>query len=158
MDNNDDVNVENHEINLHKIIEDRHLLSVTRLLATTLLYKPYMLVGDFVSSLSDDDLTQLMDIAEQLERNDGAVEYGDIPHLEELVLITELLVRAEGLTTPNVDVLTARIGAFSMFLACEGLCRKGLIKLYHKNMSFGEDMGHKILVEKIEGIDLDDYI
>lgn len=155
----DSFNLDKCELNLLKIIEDREMLSVTRLLATTLLYKPYMRVGDFVKSLSDKDLDTLQEIAEQMETSDDDVkEYDKISHLEELILITEMLVRAEGLYTPDADVLTSRVGAFCTFLACEGLSRKGIIKLHHENMSFGEDMGHKILVEKIEGVDLDDYI
>lgn len=35
------------------------------------------------------------------------------------------------------------------FFACEGLFRKGLVKLHRENMSFGSDMGDKLLVEKI---------
>lgn len=153
----DSFNMDNYELNLNKIIEDREMLSVTRLLATTLLYKPYMSVGDFVKSLSDRDLDALQEIAEQMETSEGD-GFDKISHLEEIVLITEMLVRAEGLYTPDVDVMTARVGAFCTFLACEGLARKGIVKLHHQNMSFGEDMGDKILVEKIEGIDLDDYI
>lgn len=150
MDNFD--NIDQYELNFNKIIEDRNMLSVTRLLASSLLNKPYMAVGDFIKSLSDDDLDVLLDTAELMEQNDDKA-----PHTEELVLITEMLVRAEGLTTPDSDVLVNRINALCTFLACEGLSRKGLVKLHHQNMSFGEDMGHKILVEKVEGVDYDDY-
>lgn len=152
-------NLDSYELNLQKIIEDRNMLSVTRLLAATLLNTPYMTVGEFVSSLSDPDLQQLMEIADGMEREEeGDQDFDKVNHLEELVLITEMLVRAEGLITTNAEDLTNRVGAFSMFLACEGLSRKGIIKLHHNNMSFGEDMGQKILVEKIDGIDLDDYV
>lgn len=141
------------QINFEKIIEDRRMLSVTRLLAAHMCYNPYLTVGDFVKSLSDEDLGKLMDIAEEMESDD----LENSRHLEELILITEMLVRAEGLMTPDSGVLVSRVNAFATFLALEGLSRKGLVKLYHDHMSFGEDMGQKILVEKIEGVDYDDY-
>jgi hypothetical protein len=141
------------QINYDKIIADRTMLSVTRLLAAHLCYNPYMTVGDFVKSLSDTDLDILMDVAEGIDKED----FEDAPRLEEMVLITEMLVRAEGLVTVDSSVLTNRVNALCMFLACEGLFRKGMVKLYHNHMSFGEDMGQKILVEKIEGVDYDDY-
>lgn len=151
-------NLDIYELNLQKIIEDRRMLSVTRLLASTLLNRPYMTVGEFISSLSDNDLTQLMDIADGLEQEqEGDQDFNKVAHLEELVLITEMLVRAEGLITTDAEALTHRVGAFTTFLACESLSRKGIVKLHHQNMSFGEDMGERILLEKIEGIDLDDY-
>jgi hypothetical protein len=36
-----------------------------------------------------------------------------------------------------------------MFVAMESLYRKGMVKVYHKNMSLGEDASDKIVVEKI---------
>ncbi len=152
-------NLDSYELNLQKIVAQREMLSVTRLLAATLLNTPYMTVGEFVSSLSDSDLEQLMDVADGLEREEeGDQDFNKVAHLEELILITEMLVRAEGLITTDANALTHRVNAFSTFLACEGLSRKGIVKLHHQNMSFGEDMGEKILLEKIEGIDLDDYM
>jgi hypothetical protein len=41
------------------------------------------------------------------------------------------------------------MNAFCAFLAIEGLSRKGLVKVYHENISFGEDFGNKIVVEKL---------
>lgn len=141
------------QINYDKIVADREMLTVTRLLAAHLCYNPYMTVGDFVKALSNEDLDVLMDVAEGMDKED----FQSAPRLEELVLITEMLVRAEGLITSDSDALVARINAFCTFLALEGLFRKGMVKLYHNHMSFGEDMGQKILVEKIEGVDYDDY-
>jgi hypothetical protein len=142
------------QINFDKIIEDRKMLSVTRLLAAQMKNNPYLTVGDFVKSLSDMDLDLLIDVAEEVDSE----HYQQAPHLDEIILITEMLVRAEGLVSPDSAVLVGRVNSFCVFLACEGLFRKGLIKLHHNNMSFGEDMGRNILVEKIDGINYDDFI
>jgi hypothetical protein len=37
-----------------------------------------------------------------------------------------------------------------MLLTCEQLARKGMVKIYRENMSFGPDMENKIVVEKLE--------
>jgi hypothetical protein len=34
-------------------------------------------------------------------------------------------------------------------MVIESLKRKGLVKVYYENISFGDDMGEKIIVEKI---------
>ena len=43
-----------------------------------------------------------------------------------------------------------------IMVTMENLYRKGLIKLYHENMSFGEDSEKRVIVEKIEGKDYED--
>ena len=151
MDKFDDIG--DMQINFDKVVEDREMLSITRLLAANMINNPYLAVGDFVKSLSDTDLDVLMDIAEEIDGDD----FENTPHLEEIILITEMLVRAEGLISTDMDMLVSRVNALCMFLACEGLSRRGLVKLYHKNMSFGEDMGQKLLVEKVDGIDYDSF-
>ena len=39
---------------------------------------------------------------------------------------------------------------FITWMAIESLKRKGLVKVYYENISFGDDMGEKIIVEKID--------
>ena len=50
----------------------------------------------------------------------------------------------------NVVEITKHTNAMVMFIAMEGLYRKGLVKLYHEHMSFGDDAGDKIVVERID--------
>ena len=49
----------------------------------------------------------------------------------------------------DAEQVSERMNAFCGFLAIEGLSRKGLVKVYHENISFGEDFGNKIIVEKL---------
>ena len=74
----------------------------------------------------------------------------DNPRLGEILLISEMLATGEGLEqSQDADGVTLRMNAFCAFLAIEGLSRKGLVKVYHENISFGEDFGNKIVVEKL---------
>jgi exosortase/archaeosortase len=65
--------------------------------------------------------------------------------------MTEMLSRAEGLISEDDDDLTRKINQFMVMVTMESLYRKGLIKLYHENMSFGKDVQHRVVAEKIKG-------
>jgi len=43
-----------------------------------------------------------------------------------------------------------RVSQLIAFLAVESLARKGLVKSYPQNMSFGEDMAKKVIAERID--------
>lgn len=131
-------------VDFDKIATDKKFLSVTRMLAIDLQKTPYMTVGDFMNNLSNEDLDTLLAASEE-----------EHPHFSEMILIAEMLAGAEGLLDEAksddemVNLVMDRTQALVMFLAIEGLGRKGLVKVYHENMSFGEDMGDKLVVEKL---------
>lgn len=127
-------------VNYDRIAHEKSLLSVTRLLAVQMSKNPYITVGDFLKELSDGDLDTLLEIIDDGEDNKN---FGD------LMLLAEMLATGEGLEHGNIDLLHARVNQFLMYVACESLDRKGLAKVHHKNMSFGEDMKDAIIVEKI---------
>jgi hypothetical protein len=61
-----------------------------------------------------------------------------------------MLATGEGLEqSQGAEEISSRMDAFCAFLAIESLRRKGLVKVYHENISFGEDFGNKIVVEKL---------
>jgi hypothetical protein len=71
---------------------------------------------------------------------------------EDIILISQMLAEAEGLeNTFHVDELQIRTSMFSKYLIIESLHRKGLVKMHHENLSFGDDMGDRIVVERING-------
>jgi hypothetical protein len=122
------------------VIRSKDFLPLTRMLAMDLTETGYIRPGDFLKSLTDSDVDALLKIADDEEN----------PRLEEIVLISEMLATGEGLEqSQNAEDVTSRINAFCGFLAIEGLSRKGLVKVYHENISFGEDFGNKIIVEKL---------
>lgn len=130
-----------YNINYDMIVKSKSCLAVTRLLAADLMRNPYMTVGDFVRDLPNDDLTSLVNIADNQ----------DNPKYEDLILIMQMLAAAEGLeNTFDIDEIHDRLSQFILLLTCEELARKGLVKIYRENMSFGPDMHDKVVVEKIK--------
>ena len=127
----------------NKIIEDKNLLPTTRLLAVDISKNGYVNIGDFFQKMPQDDLQKYLNMSEDLDSDDSA----------EVLLLSEMLAIGEGLdngldeTAP--ETMQNRMSQLIMYLACESLARQGLVKLYRENMSFGDDMRDKILVEKI---------
>jgi len=139
------------DINYDNVIASKECLSMTRILAADLKANPYMTVGDFLMHISKSDLAILSDIVEQHMGYDENDEVTD-ERMADFVLMTEMLSRAEGLISENDDDLTRKINQFMTMVTMESLYRKGLIKLYHENMSFGKDVEHRIVAEKIKGV------
>ena len=125
-------------VNIHLVAKDSSVLALTRLLASSLIITPYLRVGDFFKNLSDHDLETLEEISDE--------NHADF---DNVLLIAEMLATGEGLDHGTMDIIMERMNQFLMFVAMEGLHRKGLVKVHHENMSFGEDMRNKIIVEKI---------
>jgi hypothetical protein len=62
-----------------------------------------------------------------------------------------MLATAEGLdSSDGYDTVQLRVSQLIAFLAVESLTRKGLVKSYPQNMSFGEDMAKKIIAERLD--------
>lgn len=122
------------------IIKSKGLMPVTRTLAVDLSESGYMSVGDFLKSLSDYDVENLLKIS----GDENSEQFSEI------ALMAEMLAAGEGLTAfKDIDTFSQRIDQFCAFLAIESLARKGLVKIYYENVSFGEEMGNKIIVEKL---------
>ena len=129
-------------VNCAEVVRSKESLAVTRLLAADLLVKPYLAVGDWIRNVSDSDLQTLIEGSEP-DDND---EY----KLEDLMLILMMLRQAEGLPPIITDEgFREGCGHLVSMLVVESLARKGLVKVFYENMSFGEDMGDKIVVERI---------
>jgi len=127
-------------INYEKVLYEERFLPVTRLLAANLIKNQYMPIGDFIKSLKNDTLEELTEISEN--END--------PHFEEVILITEMLAAAEGTNIGGTPEVHQRLNLFITWLVVESLRRKGLVRVFYENISFGEDMVDKIIVEKIK--------
>ena len=122
------------------IVKNTQTLAVTKVLATELMTNGYIVVGDFIKGLTDADLQALTDNME----DDAKHQYQD------LILVSEMLATGEGCEpSQNDGQFESRAHQLITLLILESLHRKGLVKLYHENISFHEDMGDKLLVEKI---------
>jgi hypothetical protein len=128
-----------YELNYKEIAATTRLAPVVRMLAIDLQEQPYMSPGDWFQKLSDRSLKEVMDII-----NDDSEE-----GLSEQLLLTMMLARAEGIVTTAVEDIGHQVGVLRMLVAGVGLARKGMVKMYYENMSFGEDMQDKILMDKI---------
>lgn len=129
-------------VNCAEVVKSRDCLAVTRLLAADLMAKPYLKVGDWIKNVSDADLQTLVEGAEPDESDEFK--------LEDLMLISMMLRQAEGLEPIKDDNgFRDACGQLVTLLVIESLYRKGLVRVFHDNMSFGDDMGDKIVVEKI---------
>lgn len=127
-------------VNYSEVVKCKESLAVTKLLAARIMENPYMRIGEWFKDLSDADLELLVAVTDN----------SDSTNFEDLILIVEMLARAEGVApAPNMDELYDRINRLMVLLVGEQLFRKGLIKMHHDNISFGEDEGDKIIMEKL---------
>ena len=120
-------------INYEKVLYEERFLPVTRLLAANLMKTQY------IKSLKNDTLEELNVISED----------EDHPNFEEIVLLSEMLAAAEGTNIGGLSEVHQRVNMFTTWLVFESLKRKGLVRIFYENISFGEDMGEKVVVEKI---------
>jgi len=138
----DPIDFENSHPDMEKIIGSDKLLPVTRSVAKMLMRNPYTSLGKFFKKLSDENLEVLMEIIDE-----GDSEFNE--RMEDIVLMTEMLSRAEGVPTESVEEITENVNYFGACVTCVSLARKGLVRVYYDNMSFGTDSGEKVLVERI---------
>jgi phosphoribosyl-ATP pyrophosphohydrolase len=138
----DPIDFENSHPDMEKIIESDKLLPVTKSVAKMLMRNPYTSLGRFFKKLSNENLEVLMEIIDE-----GDSEFNE--RMEDIVLMTEMLSRAEGVPSQSVDEITENVNYFGACITCVSLARKGLVRVYYDNMSFGTDHGDKIIVEKI---------
>lgn len=132
---------ESHFINFQAVTEAKDMMAVTRLLASDLMRDGYISVGDFIKFLSDQDLNTLV---QEMEDEPNERQY------ENLLLISEMLATGEGCdSSKTAEEFGDRMNQLVTFLVIESLYRKGLVKVFHENMSFHADMGDKIVVEKV---------
>jgi hypothetical protein len=144
MDNNEEGF---YTIDFSKVVTSKDFLATTRLLAANMMANPYITVGDYLKDITDEDLKTLLERSEFVDEDDIG---------EDFILISQMLATGEGLDfSSDIDQVATRVSQFIMYLTLESLHRKGMVKIYRENFSFGEDVGHKIIAEKMPD-DLDE--
>jgi hypothetical protein len=138
----DPMDFENSHPDMEKIIRAEGLLPITKSVAKLLLKNQYLSLGKFFKRISDDHLQELMEIIDDADNefNDG---------MEDIVLMTEMLSRAEGVPSESIEDITENVNYFGACVTCVSLERKGLVRVLYDNMSFGKDLDDQILVEKL---------
>ena len=133
---------QNMYLDYNRILEADNVMPIIKDTIKRLRKNPYMSLKDFFSGLSDEDLTMMQYVAEEGDEDKDA--------FSNIVLLTELLTIAEGVDRISIDDLGDRVQQFVVFVTIASLQRKGLVKAYLENMSFGSDMDDKIIVEKAD--------
>jgi hypothetical protein len=121
-------------VNLQRIANS-NAPAVVRLLAHQLQQKPYMLVGDFLGSISDSDLNILLQVVED-SRDENYGRPGYIEAVESVMVLTVMLVNAEGGSVETEAEVSSMTGALALFICLESMARKGAIDLAREKMSF----------------------
>jgi hypothetical protein len=125
------------EVNYEKVFKTDSVLPMARLLAATLMENPYMTVGTYMQKARDSELALIMEISEDEEDD----------RMGDLLLMSEMLARAEGVDTPDIETVQGHLQAFISFAAISSLHRKDLLDAHYENMSFGEEF-HKHIIAK----------
>ena len=133
---------ENSHPDMEKIIKAEGLLPITKSVAKMLMKHQYLSLGKFFKRISDEHLQELMEIIDDADNefNDG---------MEDIVLMTEMLSRAEGVPSESIEDITENVNYFGACVTCVSLARKGLVRVFYDNMSFGKELGEQTLVEKL---------
>lgn len=135
----EDENLFPFEIN-HEMIMRSDMMSCTHDCVRMIQKNEYLTVGEYLQNITTNQLEEMLEISENEEN----------PKIEEFLLIAEMLARAEGLEgSEDFDILHKRLNLFIALIAIESLYRRGMIKIYRENMSFGDDMGKKKIAEKL---------
>ena len=136
----EDYELPDYTIDFVKISKTESLLKITRETASNILKYPYTTIGQFLKGLNDEDLDTLCDIVE--DENNPRV-YQDI------LLLTIMLSLSEGVPAKSSKESTENLKYFCTMLHCVSLERMGFVRVYYDNMSFGEDSGERVVVERL---------
>lgn len=140
-------------VDLPKLLADKNHLSITRSIATQLMENPYMSVGQFLQSIPDRDLNILCEILDDQFECDQRGESDIIDNFDDIVLLSLMLAKAEGLLVSGLDDVENYTNTLSVLITSEGMKRKGFVKMYYENISLGDDYADRIVAEKTDKLD-----
>lgn len=127
-------------INYDKILGTKNILPMTRLLAADLRQNPYMTPGLYFQSANETDLELIMEISEDDEDE----------RMSDLLLMAEMLARAEGVESEDMDAVAHHLNSFISLAAVTLLDRKNLVDAVYDNMSFGSEYSKHIIAKRKE--------
>jgi hypothetical protein len=104
--------------------------------AQNLKKNPYMSLADFFKSLNLADMTVLNIIGEMAADGDGRC-------LSDIIVLVEMLTRAEGTEVVEVSAATDNVNYFMTLITIVSLWHKGAVDVVWENMSFGPEFADK---------------
>jgi hypothetical protein len=128
-------------VNYNQVICNPDLSQIVKTLAKKITENPYMLVSDFFKSLSDSEVDELSEMVNSM--ND------DTESLKNLLLISQMLSRAEGLSPETDEEEFVNLEHLVVWIVCVSLEREGRAKVFYENMSFGQEFNTAKIVEKV---------
>jgi hypothetical protein len=128
------------EINYEKIVKTKDILPMVRLLAADLMQNPYMTLGAYFQTAKDTDLELILEASEDDEDE----------RLSDILLMAEMLAKAEGVITEDIDDVHTHLNIFITLAAVASLDRKDLIDADYDVMSFGEEFAKHVVAKRKE--------
>ena len=126
------------EINYEKILNTNSILPMVRLLAADLMKNPYMTIGAYLQRARNEDLQLILEASEDEEDE----------RLSDILLMAEMLAKAEGVETDSIEDVYKHLNSFITLAAVASLERKGLILADYDVMSFGEEYAHSTIAKR----------
>ena len=126
------------EKNYEKVLNTNSILPMVRLLAADLMKNPYMTIGAFLQRARNDDLQLILEASEDEEDE----------RLSDILLMAEMLAKAEGVETDSIEDVYKHLNSFITLAAVASLERKGLILADYDVMSFGEEFAHSTIAKR----------
>jgi hypothetical protein len=126
------------EINYEKVFKTNDILPMVRLLAAELMKNPYMTIGSYLQRARDSDLQLILEASEDEEDE----------RLSDILLMAEMLAKAEGVETECIEDVYKHLNSFITLAAVASLERKKLIIADYDVMSFGEEFAHSTIAKR----------
>ena len=126
------------EINYEKVFKTNDILPMVRLLAAELMKNPYMTIGSYLQRARDSDLQTILEASEDEEDE----------RLSDILLMAEMLAKAEGVETECIEDVYKHLNSFITLAAVASLERKKLIIADYDVMSFGEEFAHSTIAKR----------
>jgi hypothetical protein len=126
------------EINYERVFKANNILPMVRLLAAELMKNPYMTIGSYLQRARDSDLQTILEASEDEEDE----------RLSDILLMAEMLAKAEGVETDSIEDVYKHLNSFITLVAVASLERKGLILADYDVMSFGEEFAHSTIAKR----------
>lgn len=130
-------------VNIAAILTAPTISGVVKRVATTVSGNPYITVGNFLQSLSADDLDYLVECCDTVMTHTSGED--EVPSdeaqeaLQTITLITSLLLAAESTILLTPDVITEHANHTMMFVALEHLSRTGQVNITYDNLAYGDN-------------------
>jgi|LakMenE18May11ns_1017448.scaffolds.fasta_scaffold9622321_2 hypothetical protein len=130
-------------LNYEVIASSTNICPTIRLLAIDLQKNPYISIGDWVQSLSDNSFAEIYELA--------STDDEDSFEMEQMLLLTLMLSHAEGTSLPNDDMegMNRQLAVLRQLIVMCSLEKKGFVRCHYENFTLGEDMGDRIVVERL---------